>query len=149
MIIVNTFNGDTMNIIKKTMFFLFSFFIFVCLVVFVCNLIPKPLLNKSNDIVIYDHEGNELIKTHYELIGEYVEITDINENFLICFVASEDENFYNHHGFSFKGIIRAIYNNIKNDTTTGGSTITQQLARSVFLDNEKTIIRKVKEAFIT
>lgn len=149
MIIVNTFNGDTMNIIKKTMFFLFSFFIFVCLVVFVCNLIPNPLLNKSNDIVIYDYEGNELIKTHYELIGEYVEITDINENFLICFVASEDENFYNHHGFSFKGIIRAIYNNIKNDTTTGGSTITQQLARSVFLDNEKTIIRKVKEAFIT
>lgn len=149
MIIVNTFNGDTMNIIKKTMFFLFSFFIFVCLVVFVCNLIPKPILNKSNDIVIYDYEGNELIKTHYELIGEYVEITDINENFLICFIASEDENFYNHHGFSFKGIIRAIYNNIKNDTTTGGSTITQQLARSVFLDNEKTITRKVKEAFIT
>lgn len=149
MIIVNTFNGDTMNIIKKTMFFLFSFFIFVCLVVFVCNLIPKPLLDKSNNIVIYDYEGNELIKTHYELIGEYVEITDINENFLICFVASEDENFYNHHGFSFIGIIRAIYNNIKNDTTTGGSTITQQLARSVFLDNEKTITRKVKEAFIT
>ena len=138
-----------MKYYKKTMFFLFSLSILTCIVVFICYLLPKPNMGKSNDIAIYDTNEKLLIKTHYELVGQYVEISEINEDFLLCFIASEDEDFYDHNGFSFKGIVRALYSNIKNNTTIGGSTISQQLARSVFLDNQKSIVRKIKEAFYT
>ncbi|MCI5746085.1 MAG: penicillin-binding protein, partial [Erysipelotrichaceae bacterium] len=51
-------------------------------------------------------------------------------------------------GISLKGTLRAIYNNLVNNTTQGGSTITQQLSRSLYLDNEKTVYRKIKEALL-
>lgn len=138
-----------MKTIKKTMFFLFTLFILVCLIAFICYLLPKPKISKSNVITVFDKNNEVLIQTHYDVVGDYVEIDEINENFIICFICSEDEDFYSHNGFSFKGIVRALISNIKNDTTQGGSTISQQLSRSLFLNNEKSIFRKIKEAFIT
>ena len=64
-------------------------------------------------------------------------------------VAVEDKRFYEHHGFDSRSIGRAIYANIKaGSKAEGGSTITQQLARTLFLSQEKTYWRKVKEVFI-
>lgn len=138
-----------MKTIKKIIFFLTSLLLSVCMIYLVCYLIPMPKVNKSNQITIYDRNGKILVQTHNDLPGKYLQIDEINEDFLYAFIASEDENFYNHIGFSFKGILRALVNNIKTNTTQGGSTITQQLSRTLFLDNDKNIKRKIKEALFT
>lgn len=66
-----------------------------------------------------------------------------------AFVATEDHGFFKHHGISFRGIIRSLFVNLYHKRTVqGASTITQQLARSMFLSHERTWSRKIKEAFI-
>lgn len=67
-----------------------------------------------------------------------------------AFVAIEDTNFYKHGGVSIKAVFRAIYSFFANggEITQGGSTITQQLARNVFLNFDKSYDRKVEEMFI-
>jgi len=64
-------------------------------------------------------------------------------------VAMEDRNFYTHYGIDLKAIFRAILVNLKNRRfSQGASTLTQQLARNFFLSREKTLIRKINEAFM-
>ena len=64
-------------------------------------------------------------------------------------VAVEDRRFYQHSGFDAKSIGRAVWNNLRaGRKAEGGSTITQQLARTLFLSQEKTYSRKIKEVFI-
>ena len=64
-------------------------------------------------------------------------------------VATEDRNFYNHSGVDLKGIARAIIKDIwAGKFVEGASTITQQLAKTLFLNPQKTIVRKLKEAFL-
>lgn len=138
-----------MKNIKNIIYFLTSLLICVCLVYLVCYLIPAPKINKSNQITIYDKNENIIVQTQNDLPGKYLKIDEINEDFLYAFVASEDENFYNHIGFSFKGIFRALINNVTKDDKQGGSSISQQLSRSLFLDNDKSVVRKIKEALIT
>lgn len=99
---------------------------------------------------IYDKSGNHIL---YELYGEenrkIVEHSYISENIRKATIAAEDDSFYKHNGFDIKSIVRAFQVNLRNDQISqGGSTITQQLARSIYLSNEKTIKRKVKEILI-
>jgi len=64
-------------------------------------------------------------------------------------LATEDRRFYQHYGIDFLGLARALTENVRaNSVVQGGSTITQQLAKNLFLSNERTIERKVKEAFL-
>lgn len=64
-------------------------------------------------------------------------------------IAIEDKRFYQHGGIDIKGIIRAMFENLKaGEVVQGGSTITQQLARNILRDNRKSIIRKLKEIVI-
>lgn len=64
-------------------------------------------------------------------------------------IAIEDQNFYSHIGIDFQGIARAIYEDLRaGEFAQGGSTITQQLARGLFLSADKTIQRKLKEALL-
>lgn len=66
-----------------------------------------------------------------------------------AFVASEDDDFYTHDGVDYRAIARALYANLTaGEVVEGGSTITQQLARIVFLDQERSLERKVKEALL-
>ena len=87
---------------------------------------------------------------------DYVTIDDISETFLNAIVAVEDHRFYNHGAIDLVSIARAFYENIKNGPIVqGGNTITQQLAKNIFLsnektlDNEKTLERKLKEIIIS
>ncbi|MDQ6436864.1 PBP1A family penicillin-binding protein [Mesorhizobium sp. LHD-90] len=64
-------------------------------------------------------------------------------------LATEDRRFYEHYGIDFPGLARAMTENLRaNSVVQGGSSITQQLAKNLFLSNERTIERKVKEAFL-
>jgi penicillin-binding protein 1A len=66
-----------------------------------------------------------------------------------AFIASEDQRFYEHNGVDYRGIARAIWANVRNrNVVEGASTITQQLARIVFLDQERSFQRKIKEAMM-
>lgn len=66
-----------------------------------------------------------------------------------AFVAVEDRRFYKHHGVDFRGSIRAIFTSIKDpDRLQGGSTITQQLVKNYYYDNQQTLTRKLKEMFV-
>jgi monofunctional biosynthetic peptidoglycan transglycosylase len=75
---------------------------------------------------------------------------DISPNLTHAILLAEDDTFYQHHGFDFEQIRIALARNIlQQKYVYGGSTITQQLARTLFLRPRKSIIRKVKEAFLT
>jgi penicillin-binding protein 1A len=64
-------------------------------------------------------------------------------------IATEDRNFYRHSGVDIKGILRAVLRNIwAGEYVEGASTLTQQLAKTLFLTTKKTLIRKIKEAFL-
>ncbi|SHG56102.1 penicillin-binding protein, 1A family [Thermosyntropha lipolytica DSM 11003] len=65
-------------------------------------------------------------------------------------IAVEDKNFYKHHGIDLTGIIRAVWINVKaGKIVAGGSTITQQTAKNIYLSNERTFARKIKELYYT
>lgn len=80
---------------------------------------------------------------------DYIEISKINNDFLNAIVSIEDHRFYNHDGLDFVGITRAIVTNIKEGKIVqGGSTITQQLVKNIYLDEDKNYSRKVAEVFL-
>ncbi|MDP6482556.1 MAG: biosynthetic peptidoglycan transglycosylase, partial [Nitrospinota bacterium] len=64
-------------------------------------------------------------------------------------LAIEDNKFYSHFGIDLKGLLRALYQNVRaGRVVQGGSTITQQLAKVLFLTPERSLVRKVKEALL-
>jgi len=97
--------------------------------------------------VVIDIDG-EVIKGLTRENQINLEREQIPENFVQAIIAVEDKNFYRHHGVDLGGILRAVFLNLKNrQIVAGGSTITQQTAKNLFLSNEKTFTRKVKELF--
>ncbi len=100
--------------------------------------------------VIYDRSGEVVL---YKIFGEenrqllaHKEIPDVIRQ---ATIATEDDAFYEHFGIDLKSIIRAFRANMESSSMKqGASTITQQLARSVFLSREKTWERKIKEAML-
>jgi penicillin-binding protein 1A len=72
----------------------------------------------------------------------------IPKNVQHAFIAIEDNRFYEHGGIDYRGTLRALITNLTGGEVQGGSTITQQLAKNAFLTQERTITRKIKEAFL-
>ena len=64
-----------------------------------------------------------------------------------AFISMEDERFYKHHGFDIKGTTRALFSTISDRDVQGGSTITQQVVKNYYYDNERSFTRKIKELF--
>ncbi len=77
---------------------------------------------------------------------EQLELEKMPNSLVQAFIASEDRRFYQHQGIDFQGIVRASFSNLRSaNLVEGGSTITQQLARILFLNQERTLWRKIKE----
>lgn len=101
---------------------------------------------KPNIVTKFYSADGEIIKTFTAYTYDKVELSEVPETLQKAFIATEDKNFYRHHGYDLFGIIRSsIQNVIAMHTVQGASTITQQLARILFLSNERTFIRKIKE----
>lgn len=119
----------------------------------------KELVANSNEStfrqdessIVYDAKGKMLREVTGEKEVYYKTYDEIPAYFVEAMVSVEDRRFYEHNGVDYEGIARALYILYKNDfnsVTQGASTITQQLARGVFLTNDVTLQRKFKEIFI-
>lgn len=112
------------------------------------DLSPIPQIRNYHKNVIteiYSSDG-QLLKTFQAFHYEQASIKDIPQDLKDAIVSTEDKNFYSHDGYDITGIIRSVVVNIMNKKASqGASTITQQLARMLFLSNEKTVTRKIKE----
>ncbi len=99
---------------------------------------------------IMDREGKLLYKFYKDENRSWIPLHKIPQLLIWATIAIEDKEFYTHSGFSVRGILRSIDYNIRNKgELRGGSTITQQLVKNVFLNNEKTWKRKVKEVILS
>lgn len=97
---------------------------------------------------IYSIDG-KLIQEYGEKRSIPIRFNEAPPLLVKAFLAAEDDRFYSHNGISVRGLLRAASQMLlQSDTQTGGSTITQQVAKNFFLSFEKTIIRKLKELFL-
>ena len=132
--------------------------LFVMIIGVGCGFLTASLNTRSNlaeDIVppassqIYDIHGNEIANIHAAENRRPIGINEIPKNLQNAFIAVEDNRFYDHIGIDPRGIVRAIWANIRGRTVTeGGSTITQQLAKNAYLTQDRTLKRKVQEVFL-
>jgi membrane carboxypeptidase/penicillin-binding protein len=108
---------------------------------------PKSLATRQIPVStkIYDRNGIPLYTIYKDYNRTPVVLSQIPFQMKLATLAVEDADFYNHSGFSIKGIIRSVRDNWEKGSVSGGSTITQQLVKNALLSPEKTLIRKLKE----
>ena len=105
----------------------------------------KISIKSANSFYMYDN-NNEIFNKE----DNWVSIKEISPNLINATISVEDKHFYNHVGFDYLRIMKAMTVNIKNmKNLEGASTITQQLAKNLFLDFDKTWERKIEEAWLT
>lgn len=109
---------------------------------------PKLDIKNANQFYIYD-DNEDLI---YQGSGnnEWISLNDVSPYFIQAILSTEDKNFYNHFGFDFFRIGKAMLVNIQNGKIVqGASTISQQYVKNMYLDFDKTWSRKLEEALLT
>jgi len=145
-------------LILKIKYFIFgalitSSIIFVFLLYNLAKSIPNPSYLSLRDIPsttkIFDRKGKLLYEIYAEENRTPIKLSEIPDVVKNATIAIEDKEFFSHKGFSLRGIIRALVRNMSSDDLEGGSTITQQLIRSVMLTPEKTLTRKIKELVLS
>ena len=129
-------------------------FIFISSIVIILGfytyayLSPKLELKTAGQFYIYD--GNDQLLNEGSSASKWVALQDINYRFIEAMVSIEDKNFYQHHGFDYLRIAKALYLNIKNQKITqGASTISQQYIKNIYLNFDPTWERKLEEALLT
>ncbi len=150
-------NKKVWSYIIKNLVFLFlgcCAFILALFVYYTWNLpqpekfIETPFIQSTK---IYDNTGKVLL---YDIYGEekreIVSFDKISDNLKHAVLASEDSRFYQHGGIDIIGILRAVWIDVTHQSKSqGGSTLTQQLIRSVYLTNQKSVSRKIKEIVLS
>lgn len=135
------------NRIFNVFYILYLFITIIVIGMYVYALsLPKIDINNINNVSIYDN-NNELI---FSGNGnkEWISLDKISNDLINATISTEDKRFYSHSGFDFLRIIKSIYVNVTTkNLSQGASTITQQLARNLFSNFDKTWERKIKEAW--
>lgn len=109
-----------------------------------------PPLTVSQSTIYYSDDGTIIGESNSGQKRYWVPIEEISPDLVNATVSIEDKGFYDHHGFDYKRIGAAVLADIKAMAKVqGASTITQQYARNLFLEHEKTWKRKLSEAFYT
>jgi len=137
-----------MKIFKKLLKFSFVLGVFVLLCFFglyiYCLMTPKIAITRNQSYYLYDNEENLLFNNY-----SWVSLDNISPYVIDATLSTEDKKFYYHFGFDFLRIGKAIINNITSRSLSeGASTITQQYARNLYLNYDKTWKRKFEEAIL-
>jgi len=136
---------------KKIFLFFATCFIFIIscylgLYVY-ARFIDKLPIDKANSFYFYDINGDIYTSNHNK---EWISLNEISPYLINATISIEDKNYYNHIGFDYLRIIKAMFVNITSGKTLqGASTITQQYAKNLFLDFDKNWSRKIEEAWLT
>lgn len=142
--------NNSAKIVSYTLFggFVFLFF----LGAYVCYDIPSLSLLKvstrKSSIIFEDCYGN-VIANYGDLFGKVVKIEELPKHVYHAVLAIEDRRFYKHFGVDPVGILRAVHANITKNKIQGASTITQQLAKNLFLTPDRSIKRKLQELILS
>lgn len=106
--------------------------------------------NLEQKTIVYDI-NEEFAGSLYSQKGTAVSLDHISDNIELAVLSTEDQDFYQHPGFSIKGIGRAAVGYVLNrgNIVGGGSTLTQQLAKNAYLSADQTLVRKMKELFLS
>ncbi len=135
---------------KKLIVFLVIILLFVLFytgIYIYAGLSPKISINGGNGYYLYDKNNKLYTGSASE---DWISLKKISPYLKEATISIEDKNFYNHKGFDFLRIFKALCVNIKSgENLQGASTITQQYAKNLFLDFDKTWQRKFKEAWLT
>ena len=106
-------------------------------------------ISRQPSITFLDKDGR-IIASYGDVYGQSIQFSDLPENLINAVIVTEDKSFFSHPGVDFKGVIRAAYTNIKKRRIVqGGSTITQQLAKNLFLTPERSFTRKLHELILS
>lgn len=109
-----------------------------------CLITPKIQITRNQSYYLYDN-NNELIFNNYS----WLDLNQISDYLIDATLSTEDKHFYNHIGFDYLRIGKAIIKNITSKSLSeGASTITQQYARNLYLNYDKTWKRKIDEALL-
>src|SRR5215475_12729741 len=109
---------------------------------------PDWLRKSEIAVVFLDRYGNEVGSRGVKQ-NDSIPLEEMPDHLLKAVLATEDRRFYEHFGIDVPGTLRAVVTNARaGGVRQGGSSITQQLAKNLFLNNERTIERKIKEAFL-
>ena len=104
---------------------------------------------RKPSITIVDRNYEKIFSIN-DIYGQTVDVETLPPHIWQAVIAVEDRRFFSHFGVDIKGLFRALVNNIiKNRTAQGGSTITQQVAKNVFLSSKRSLSRKIQEVMIT
>jgi monofunctional glycosyltransferase len=140
-----TFKQRLYRIFKWLLRFAIIFFVSTVLIVFAMRWI-----NPVTSSIMIQRQIASFIRGDFELVNyHWVDYDNVSKYMPIAIVAAEDQNFPNHFGFDFKQIEKAIKQNKKGKRIRGASTITQQVAKNLFLWEGKSFIRKGIEAYFT
>lgn len=134
------------KIAKISLIFVVIIMVLYASLYFIASMTKKLDINASNGYYLYDKD-NKLINGTSD---QWIKLENISDNLINATISIEDKNFYKHQGFDYFRIIKSLYTNIINKKTLqGASTITQQYAKNLFLEFDKTWERKIKEAWLT
>ena len=135
------------------------FLIFIWLVLFLSIAVTWSLLNlpetesiqisRQPSITFLDKEGR-IIASYGDIYGQSIQYENLPKNLVNAVIVTEDKRFFFHPGIDIKGIVRAAIVNLKSGRIVqGGSTITQQLAKNLFLTPERSFTRKLHELILS
>ena len=135
-------------LLKIIVIIIFIIYAFFGLFYLYLRVSPKLDLKKANTIILYDKNNKEFFRGNGS--KEWIDLKNIDKDLINATISIEDKRFYKHNGFDYIRIIKSIFINLKSGSIKeGASTITQQYSRNLYLDFDRTLTRKIKEAYLS
>ena len=134
-------------LLKIMVIFIFLMFTIFGLFYLFIRISPKLSLKNTNTIILYDKNNKEFFRGNGS--KEWIELKNIDKDLINATISTEDKRFYKHNGFDYIRIIKSFFVNLKSGSIKeGASTITQQYSRNLYLNFDRTLSRKIKEAYL-
>ncbi len=112
--------------------------------------LSNPEVVKKRPSVVFMTKNHQEISTYGDLVGELITHDQVPQYLVQSILATEDRHFYEHQGIHWRGLLRALWVNLKSGRVVqGGSTLSQQVAKNLFLSNKRSMGRKIPELLIT